>query len=88
MDSTMQNSPLTVAAILRYAVGVHGDRTVTTATGDGFRHATYSEVGRQAARQLRLVRGRGTLYAARRRRLHAAVLCPLDGRLQRVLLVL
>ena len=32
MDSTMQNSPLTVAAILRYAVNVHGDRTVTTAT--------------------------------------------------------
>ncbi|MGZ8801192.1 MAG: fatty acid--CoA ligase [Mycobacterium sp.] len=50
MYSTMQDSPLTVAAILRYAVTVHGDRTVTTATGDGYRHATYREVGRQAAR--------------------------------------
>ena len=30
MDSTMQNRPLTVAEILRYAVNVHGDRTVTT----------------------------------------------------------
>jgi len=50
MRSTMQNTPLTVAAILRYAVRVHGDRTVTTATGDGFRHATYQQVGRQAAR--------------------------------------
>ena len=46
----MQNSPLTVAEILRYAVSVHGDRTVTTATGEGFRHASYREVGQQAAR--------------------------------------
>ena len=50
MQSTMQNIPLTVAEILRYGVTVHGDRTVTTATGDGFRHATYREVGQQAAR--------------------------------------
>jgi fatty-acyl-CoA synthase len=50
MQSTMQNIPLTIAEILRYAVNVHGDRTVTTATGDGFRHATYREVGQQAAR--------------------------------------
>jgi fatty-acyl-CoA synthase len=50
MQSTMQNFPLTVAEILRYAVSVHGDRTVTTATGDGFRHATYREVGQRAAR--------------------------------------
>ncbi|MCX6484170.1 MAG: fatty acid--CoA ligase [Mycobacterium sp.] len=59
MDSTMQNSPLTVAAILRYAVGVHGDRTVTTATGDGFRHATYREVGQQAARLANALRRLG-----------------------------
>ncbi len=39
MHSTMQEFPLTVAAILRYAVSVHGDRMVTTATGDGYRHA-------------------------------------------------
>lgn len=45
MQSTMQNSPLTVTEILRYAVDVHGDRTVSTATGDGFRHATY-QIGR------------------------------------------
>ena len=59
MDSTMQNSPLTVAEILRYAVNVHGDRTVTTATGDGFRHATYAEVGRQAARLANALRRLG-----------------------------
>jgi len=59
MDSTMQNRPLTVAEILRYAVSVHGDRTVTTATGDGFRHATYREVGKQAARLANALRRLG-----------------------------
>ena len=59
MDSTMQNRPLTVAEILRYAVNVHGDRTVTTATGDGFRHATYREVGKQAARLANALRRLG-----------------------------
>ena len=59
MDSTMQNHPLTVAEILRYAVGVHADRTVSTATGDGFRHATYSEIGQQAARLANALRRLG-----------------------------
>ena len=59
MQSTMQNSPLTVAEILRYAVNVHGDRTVTTATGSGFRHATYHELGRQAARLANALRRLG-----------------------------
>lgn len=59
MLSTMQNSPLTVAQILRYAVRVHGDRTVTTATGDGYRHATYADVGRQAARLANALRRLG-----------------------------
>ena len=59
MLSTMQDSPLTVSAILRYAVNVHGDRTVTTATGNGFRQATYREVGRQAARLANALRRLG-----------------------------
>ncbi len=59
MHSTMQNSPLTVAELLRYAVDVHGDRTVSTATGDGFRHATYREVGKQAARLANALRRLG-----------------------------
>jgi len=50
MDSTMQDFPLTIAGIMRYACNVHGDRTATTATGDGYRHTTYREVGEQAAR--------------------------------------
>ncbi len=59
MLSTMQDSPLTVGAILRYAVGVHGDRLVSTATGEGFRHSTYREIGRQAARLAHALRGLG-----------------------------
>ena len=50
MDSTMQDFPLAITGIMRYACDVHGDRTVTTATGDGYRHATYRQVGEQAAR--------------------------------------
>jgi fatty-acyl-CoA synthase len=49
MDSTMQDFPLTIAAILRHACGVHGARTATTATGDGYRQISYREVGQQAA---------------------------------------
>ena len=59
MYSTMQNVPLTVAAILRYAATVHGDRTVTTATGNGYRHASYHEVGQQAARLAHALRRLG-----------------------------
>ncbi|BBZ03061.1 long-chain-fatty-acid--CoA ligase [Mycolicibacterium chitae] len=50
MQSTIEPFPLTVGGILRYATGVHGDRTVTTATGQGgYRHTTYQQVGREAA---------------------------------------
>jgi fatty-acyl-CoA synthase len=49
MDSTMQDFPLTITAIMRHGCGVHGVRTVTTATGDGYRHTTYRELGQQAA---------------------------------------
>ena len=46
----MQDFPLTIAALMRHSCGVHGARTVTTATGAGYRHTTYREVGRDAAR--------------------------------------
>jgi fatty-acyl-CoA synthase len=49
MDSTMQDFPLTIAAIMRHACGIHGARTATTATGAGYRHISYREVGQQAA---------------------------------------
>ena len=50
MESTMQDFPLTITTIMRYACTVHGDRKVTTATGDGYRHLSYRELGEQAAR--------------------------------------
>src|SRR5271166_1462578 len=46
----MQDFPLTIAALMRHSCGVHGARTVTTATGAGYRNTTYREVGRDAAR--------------------------------------
>ncbi|HTQ21985.1 fatty acid--CoA ligase [Mycobacterium sp.] len=49
MDSTMQDFPLTIDAMMRHGCGVHGARTVTTATGSGYRQTSYREVGRQAA---------------------------------------
>jgi fatty-acyl-CoA synthase len=49
MYSTMQSFPLTISAILRHAVSVHGVRKVTTATGSGYRDCTYAQLGQQAA---------------------------------------
>ena len=49
MQSTMQSFPLTITAILRHASGVHGARKVTTATGSGYRHSSYAELGQQVA---------------------------------------
>jgi len=45
----MQDFPLTIDAMMRHGCGVHGARTVTTATGSGYRQTSYREVGRQAA---------------------------------------
>ncbi|OBF81936.1 long-chain fatty acid--CoA ligase [Mycobacterium sp. 852002-51163_SCH5372311] len=49
MYSTMQEFPLTLAAVMRHGCSVHGARTVTTNTGSGYRKTTYREVGQQAA---------------------------------------
>ncbi|OBI93729.1 long-chain fatty acid--CoA ligase [Mycobacterium sp. 1245805.9] len=59
MDSTMQNYPLTIAAIMRHGCGIHGARTVTTATGDGYRRTTYRELGQQAGRLANALRRLG-----------------------------
>jgi fatty-acyl-CoA synthase len=50
MRSTMQDYPLTVAAILRHGTEVQGDGRVVTATADGSRSASYADLGRRAAR--------------------------------------
>ncbi|MDH6247121.1 fatty acid--CoA ligase [Mycobacterium sp. OTB74] len=60
MFSTMQDVPLTVGTIMRYACGLNADRTVTTAVGDGtFRTLTYRQVGEQAGRLANALRGLG-----------------------------
>lgn len=59
MDSTMQDFPLTITAIMRHGCGVHGARTVVTATDDGYRHITYRELGQQAAQLANALRGLG-----------------------------
>ncbi len=61
MHSTMQDFPLTITAILRHAVTVHGDRTVTTATGDGVRSASYREIGIEAAKLANALRRLGII---------------------------
>jgi len=59
MYSTMQDFPLTIAAIMRHGCGVHGARTATTATGVGYRRISYREVGQQAAQLANALRGIG-----------------------------
>ncbi|HEY3996236.1 MAG TPA: fatty acid--CoA ligase [Mycobacterium sp.] len=59
MDSTMQDFPLTIGAIMRHGCGVHGARTVTTATGVGYRRITYRELGQQVAQLANALRGLG-----------------------------
>src|SRR6201984_2140771 len=65
MDSTMQDFPLTITAIMRHGCGVHGARTVTTATGDGCRQTSYRELGHQAARLANALRRLGVTGAQR-----------------------
>jgi fatty-acyl-CoA synthase len=60
MLSTMQDVPLTITAIMRHACDVNGDRTVTTAVGDGsYRTHTYRDIGEQACRLANGLRGIG-----------------------------
>ncbi|MEX7474439.1 AMP-binding protein, partial [Mycobacterium adipatum] len=60
MLSTMQSWPLTIAAILRHACRVNGDRVVTTATGHGgYRSLSYRELGEQVAQLAHGLRGLG-----------------------------
>jgi fatty-acyl-CoA synthase len=49
MRSTMQETPLSLATLLRYGTTVHGTSEVVTWTGDGVRTATYAEIGRRSA---------------------------------------
>lgn len=59
MRSTMQDSQLTIAEVLKHGTTVHGDAEVVTATADGVRRATYAEVGARAAQLAHALRGLG-----------------------------
>ncbi len=57
--STMQDVPLTLPSILRYGTTIHGRRTVTTATDDGFRRINYREFGDRVAQLAHGLQGLG-----------------------------
>ncbi|VEG52652.1 medium chain fatty-acid-CoA ligase FadD14 [Mycolicibacterium aurum] len=60
VKSTMQDFPLTIPAILRHGLQVHGGRRVLTLDADGTaRGATFTEVGRHAAQLAHALRELG-----------------------------
>lgn len=59
MLSTMQDEPLSLATLLRYASTSLGDSTVSTWTGSGVRTMTYRELGTESARLANALRGLG-----------------------------
>ena len=59
MWSTMQDYPLTIVSIMRHGTGVHGDASVSTYTGDGFRSLSYASLGSRVARLANALRGLG-----------------------------
>ena len=50
VQSTMQDGPLTVTAMLRHGELVHAGSVVRTVTANGVREATFAQVGQRAAR--------------------------------------
>lgn len=59
MLSTMQDEPLSLATLLRYASTFMGDSTVSTWTGTGVRTMTYRELGAESARLAHALRSLG-----------------------------
>jgi fatty-acyl-CoA synthase len=59
MYSTMQDFPLTLTSILRYGAALHADRAVQTATSNGYREASYGDVGARVAQLAHGLRGLG-----------------------------
>ncbi|MEV6427963.1 long-chain fatty acid--CoA ligase [Nocardia sp. NPDC051463] len=59
MLSTMQDEPLSLATLLRYASTFAGDSTVSTWTGTDVRTMTYRELGAESARLANALRGFG-----------------------------
>jgi fatty-acyl-CoA synthase len=59
MLSTMQDGPLSIANLVRYGTGVHGESEVVTWTGESGRRSSYAELGREAARLANALRALG-----------------------------
>ena len=59
MLSTMQDEPLSLATLLRYASTFQSEAKVATWTGAGTRVLTYGDLGRQAAQLANALRGFG-----------------------------
>ena len=59
MRSTMMDTPLSIATLVRHAERVHGDSIVTTATETGVRKATFREAAQRASRLAHALRGLG-----------------------------
>ena len=59
MLSTMQDTPLSIARLVRYGTTVHGDSEVVTWTGESGRRTSYAELGRQAAQLAHALRDLG-----------------------------
>src|SRR5690242_12068417 len=59
MRSTMLQTPLTIGRLVAHGTTFHGSSSVKTWTGDGFRSATYAELGRRAARLANALRALG-----------------------------
>jgi fatty-acyl-CoA synthase len=59
MRSTMQETPLSIATLVRYGTTVHGSSEVVSWTAEGARSATYAEVGRRAAQLAHALRALG-----------------------------
>ena len=59
MLSTMQDAPLSIAAILTHGSTVHGDAEVATWTGTESRRRSYADVGRRCAQLAHALRGLG-----------------------------
>ncbi|MGV9709944.1 long-chain fatty acid--CoA ligase [Gordonia sp. NPDC003424] len=59
MLSTMQDTPLSIAQILRHGSSVHGTEEVVTWTDAGPRRRSYAEVGRRCAQLAHALRGIG-----------------------------
>jgi fatty-acyl-CoA synthase len=59
MRATMQDAPLSIARLVRHGTVVHGASRVRTWTGEGFRDATYAEVGKRSAQLANALRKLG-----------------------------